>query len=274
MTSASGNGTNHLGVNLAFTKFLFIAPAREDEATLTRLRAAASNVSRGYFNDFGAEAARDASPQDSVQFLTSTCEPGAREAREARESTCSRPRYVMQLSSKYRPRLVETESELRRRLDDIAAIDAVDGATRVPQYTSAEMHAYAYRNASARVAGRMQHNVIIIPMSKTAEWWQKNALERHEYFYPHTDRQTGRRVKGHAAAAENGISTIYRRLYYNPDGRNRPGEFDFITYFECSDEHLAIFEQICRSLRDVDQNPEWRFVVEGPEWRGKRVLRW
>ena len=265
MTSASGNGTNHLGVNLAFTKFLFIAPLREDETTLAKVRSAASNISRGYFNDFEAEASRDASPQDSVQFLSSGCPPAA---------TCSRARYVIQLSSKYRPRLVETESELRRRLQEVASINAIDGATRVPQYTSAEMHAYAYRNASARVSGRMQHNVIIIPMSKSAEWWEKRALERHEYFYPHTDSATGQRVKGHAAAAEDGISTIYRRLYYNPDGQNRPGEFDFITYFECADEHLPVFEQICRSLRDVDQNPEWRYVVEGPEWRGKRVLRW
>ena len=265
MSSASGNGTNHLGVNLAFTKFLFIALANEDDATLTRLRSAAANVSRGFFNDFEAEAARDASPHDSVQFLSTDRRPGW---------ACTRARYVMQLSSKYRPRLVETETELRRRLQDVATISAMDGATRVPQYTSAEMHAYAYRNASPRVSGRMQHNVIIIPMSKTAEWWQKSALERHEYFYPHTDMQSGQRVKGHAAAAENGISTIYRRLYYNPDGQSRPGEFDFITYFECPDEHLPVFEQICASLRNVDQNPEWRFVVEGPEWRGKRVLRW
>jgi len=77
MTSASGNGTNHLGVNLAFTKFLFIAPLREDETTLAKVRSAASNISRGYFNDFEAEASRDASPQDSVQFLSSGCPPAA-----------------------------------------------------------------------------------------------------------------------------------------------------------------------------------------------------
>jgi len=33
---------------------------------------------------------------------------------------------------------------------------------------------------------------------------------------------------------------------------------------------LATFDQICQSLRDVRQNPEWRFVIEGPEWRGRR----
>ena len=67
---------------------------------------------------------------------------------------------------------------------------------------------------------------------------------------------------------------IYRKLYYNPDGHGRQDEWDFVTYFECADEHLATFDQICRSLRDVRQNPEWRYVTEGPEWRGKRVQRW
>ena len=101
----------------------------------------------------------------------------------------------------------------------------------------------------------------------------KQALDRQTYFYPHADRE-GARVKGHALAAEPGISTIFRKLYYNPDGHGRHNEWDFVTYFECADEHLATFDQICRSLRDVRQNPEWRYVTEGPEWRGKRVQRW
>jgi hypothetical protein len=115
--------------------------------------------------------------------------------------------------------------------------------------------------------------VIIIPMRKSREWWEKQALDRQTYFYPHADA-SGARVKGHARAAEAGISTIYRRLYYNPDGHGRGEEWDFVTYFECADEHLATFDQICKALRDVRQNPEWRYVTEGQEWRGKRVLRW
>lgn len=266
MGNTSGSpGTNHLGVNLAYTKFLFLSPGRDDEATRAKLRAAAATISRAYLNDFEADGARDAAAHDCVQFLSSACPAGA---------TSSRARYVMQISSRYRPRLQDTESELRRRVSDAATISAMDGAVRIPQYTSAELHAYAYRDARTRPPGRLQHHVIIIPMSKTPEWWQMSALERHGYFYPHNEAHAGRRLKGHAVAAEAGISTIYRRLYYNPDGHCRPGEFDFITYFECDEQHLAVFDAICRSLRDVEQNPEWRFVVEGPEWRGKRVLKW
>jgi hypothetical protein len=125
----------------------------------------------------------------------------------------------------------------------------------------------------ARGSGRVQRNVVIIPLNKSKEWWDKAALDRQTYFYPHTDR-SGAQVKGHARAAEAGIGTIFRKLYYNPDGHGREREWDFVTYFECADEHLATFDQICHSLRDVRQNPEWRYVTEGPEWRGRRVLRW
>jgi hypothetical protein len=109
-------------------------------------------------------------------------------------------------------------------------------------------------------------------MRKSKEWWEKAALDRQTYFYPHDQPES--RVTGHARAAEPGISTIYRKLYYNPDGHGREDEWDFITYFECADEHLTTFDQVCQSLRDVTLNPEWRFVTEGPEWRGRRVLRW
>ena len=260
------NGTNHLGVNLAFTKFFFITPSRDDDAARTRLRSAGAIVARGFFNDFETEGSRDTPPHETIQFLVNDDGHG--------HAGLSGARYAFQVSSKYRPRLQETDVELRRRLAGNATITSLDGAVRVPQYTSAEMYAYAYKNAVQRASGRTQRNVIIIPISKTQEWWDKSPLDRHMYFYPHNDPQTATRVKGHARTAEAGISTIGRRLYHNPDGHSRPDEFDFITYFECADEHLATFDQICRALRDERQNPEWRYVVEGPEWRGRRVLKW
>jgi hypothetical protein len=152
-----GNGTNHLGVNLSYTRFLFITPKRDDESTMGTLRAVATCVARGYFNDFEAEGTREGLAQESIQFLTSVCTPA---------TFCSRPRFVLQISSKYRPRLQETDQEFRRRLGDVADVSSLDGAIRVPQYTSAEMYAYAYTAASARVSGRQQHNVIIIPIRK------------------------------------------------------------------------------------------------------------
>ena len=136
------------------------------------------------------------------------------------------------------------------------------------------MHNYAFKPAMSRLSGRAARNAIIVPMSKTSAWWEQTALERHSYFYPHHEDTTGAAVNGHAKAAEAGIRTIFRKLYHNPDGYQRTGEFDFVTYFECADEHLPVFDEICRALRDERQNPEWKYVIEGPEWRGKRLLRW
>jgi hypothetical protein len=261
------NGQPDPATNLTYTKFIFVLPAQEDPATLARIRAAGSNVSRGFFNDYDADGSREVQPQETIQFLQAEGTVRGREGIGA-------ARYVVHVSANYRPRLVEVVCDLKRRLGDVARFIIYDGAERLPRYSSAEMRNYAYKSALARQSGRVAPNAIIAPMSKTAAWWEKTPLERHTYFYPHREDSSGSAVKGHAQAAEAGIRKIFRRLYHNPDGYQRPDEFDFLTYFECTDENLPVFDQICRSLRDERQNPEWKYVVEGPEWRGKRVLRW
>jgi len=263
----NGNGGgfagNHLGVNVAYTKFLFVTPARNNETARARLRNASGHVARGFFNDFDAEG-RECPSHETIQYLVRV---------ETGGGPCAGAPFALQVCSKYRPRLKETEIELQRRVGDEAAVASIEGAVRVPQYTSAEMYEYAFRAARPRGSGRVQRNVIIIPIRKSDEWWDKAPLERQTFFYPHIDASGGR-VKGHARAAEQGITTIFRRLYYNPDGHGRKDEWDFVTYFECADEHLATFDEICRALRDVRQNPEWEYVTEGPEWRGRRVPKW
>jgi hypothetical protein len=262
------NGEAAAGTNLSFTKFIFIIISGQDEAaTLGKIRSAAATISRGFFNDYDAVGARDAQPQERIQFLQSD---GVADGREG----IGAARYAVQLSGNYRPRLEEVTADLKRRVSGAADLIVVDGAERATRYTSAEMQSYAYKPALSRLSGRVARNAIIVPMSKTSAWWEKTALERHSYFYPRHDDATGASVKGHAQAAEAGIKTIFRKLYHNPDGYQRAGEFDFVTYFECTDENVPMFDQICRALRDEVQNPEWKYVVEGPEWRGKRVIRW
>jgi hypothetical protein len=261
------NGQPDPATNLTYTKFLFVLPYEDDIATLAKIRTAGSNICRGFFNDYDADGSREAQPQETIQFLAADSVPPGRDGIGA-------ARYVVHVSANYRPRLQEVACELKRRVGDAADIIIYDGAERMPRYTSAEMRAYAYKPALSRQSGRVATNAIILPMSKSAEWWEKTALERHSYFYPHHGDASGSPVKGHAKAAEAGIKKVFRRLYHNPDGYHRDKEFDFITYFECTDENLAVFEHICRALRDESQNPEWKYVLEGPEWRGKRVLRW
>jgi hypothetical protein len=266
---------NHLGANLSFTKFLFIVPRANDDAVGPRLKGIGGLISRGFFNDFDADGTRDAPPHETIQFLVSDRDrlddlslPPAGPRR------LTAARHALQVSGKYRPRLQEVEAELRRRLGDAGEVIALDGAERTPRYTSSEMYEYAYRRAAARTSGRHSQNAFVLPVSKNAEWWQKPALERHAYFYPHVDSITACPVNGHARAAEAGIGTIFRRLFHNPDGYSRPGEWDFIAYFECDDGHVDTFERVHHALRDTTRNPEWRYVQEGPLWRGKRVLKW
>jgi hypothetical protein len=252
--------------NLSFTRFLFIVPRGDDESFLVRLRAAGAAIARGFFNDFDAEGTREL-PQETMQFLTAEGETDP-------DSPIAAARYVVQVTGKYRPRLNEVENELRRRLGDSAALLSLEGAERAPRYTSAELNDFAYKHAATRRSGRHAPCAFIVPISKTAEWWARNALERHAFFYPHVDGATGAAVPGHAQAAEAGIPTIFRRLFHNPDGYGRNGQYDFITYFECAPEHVETFTRIHEALRDTAKNPEWRFVREGPLWRGRRVLRW
>ena len=272
-------GVNGSPSDLAYTKFLFLSPHRFDDATATHLRASGSLIARGFFNEYDIEGPvsplgvpRDNQPFETIQFLIR--DTMAFLMSDDSMHWLAQAKYVVQVSSKYRPRLEEVEEELRRRAGDAAELRSISGAMRGPRYSSPEMQSYMAKDSACRRTGRVTSNAIIMPIRKRPDWWQQSALERHMYFYPHRDRTTGVSVKGHAAAAAAGIPVLVRRLYHNPDGYERTGEFDFITYCECSDDDLPIFDRVCKSLRDPLENPEWRFVEEGPIWRGKRVLRW
>ena len=271
-----GNGSTNgnAPTNLAFAKFLFLIARADDDAHGARLRTAGSNIARGFFNDFDIDDARDTQAQrfETIQFFVR--DGDAPEAERCASPCIQKARHMVQISSKYRPRLQEIDEELRRRIGDSAEILTLEGAFRNPRYSSPEMVHYSNKGAPSRRSGRLSKNAIVVPMRKSAEWWQKSALERHSYFYPHVDQASAGPVKGHALAAEKGIPSLFRRVYHNPDGYERQGEFDFVTYFECDDESLPVFDQVLKSLRDVQQNPEWRYVEDGPIWRGRRVLRW
>ena len=277
MGNGCGNGGNGVAVNtnLAYGRFLFVIARNDDDAHGARLRTAGANIARGFFNDFDIDDNRETQVQahETIQFLIR--ETDAQPLPETIPGPCiTMARHAVQITSKYRPRLQEIDDEFRRRVGDTSEIVTLEGATRNPRYSSAEMAHYANRGAPPRRSGRLARNAIIIPVRKSAEWWQKSTLERHSYFYPHVDHASASPVKGHAQAAEKGIPSLFRRIYHNPDGYERPNEFDFLTYFECDDEALPVFEQVMTSLRDFHQNPEWRYVEEGPIWRGRRVLRW
>ena len=67
-------------------------------------------------------------------------------------------RFVAHVSANYRPRLDEVACDLKRRISGAADIIILDGAERMPRYSSAEMHKFAYKPALARQSGRVSTN--------------------------------------------------------------------------------------------------------------------
>jgi hypothetical protein len=165
-------------------------------------------------------------------------------------------------------------SELGRALAPAVKPLVLGGVVRPMLYTGNTMHNFAYAHRVLQQAGRVMPNAFLVPMSKTADWWKKDWMERHTYMLPRYD-DAGRMVsQGHALAAEAGIPCLMRRTYKHPVEPAPPGAYDFITYFECADADVPTFHAVCSALRDVTKNPEWKFVREGPTWHGRRVATW
>ncbi|MBI4594564.1 MAG: hypothetical protein HY728_10145 [Candidatus Rokubacteria bacterium] len=164
--------------------------------------------------------------------------------------------------------------EAEARLAPLADVRRLAGVARKRTFTGAAMEEYAYARAVSQQPGPVMPNGFLIPMSKTAEWWRKDWMERHTYFLPRYD-DAGRMVaEGHALTAEAGIPCIVRRTYHAPEQPAPSGAYDFVTYFECADADIPVFERVCANLRDVTRNPEWKFVREGPTWHGRRAPGW
>jgi hypothetical protein len=165
-------------------------------------------------------------------------------------------------------------AEAARLLGPLARLRVVGGVVRPRAYTGAAMNNFAYAHQVVQQPGRLMPNAFLLPMSKTAEWWAKDWMERHTYFLPRYDDSGRMRSEGHALASAAGISCLLRRTYKARTEPAPAGAYDFVTYFECADADTETFHRVCDALRDVERNPEWRFVREGPTWHGRRVATW
>ena len=138
------------------------------------------------------------------------------------------------------------------------------GSIRARNYTGTAMNRWAYERAVVQRPGADAPNAFLLPLRKLAEWWEKDWMERHTYFLPTYDARGRMTREGHALAAEEGIARLLRRTYRSAQEPAPVGEYDFVTYFECSDGDVPVFHRVCSALRDAARNPEWRFVREGP----------
>ena len=164
--------------------------------------------------------------------------------------------------------------ELPRLLGPSLVARVLRGVVRPTIYTGNAMHDFAYAHQVVQQSGTVMPHVFVVPISKTPAWWAKDWMERHTYFLPRYDGEGHMLREGHALVAAAALSSVMRRTYQSAKQPAPEGSYDFVTYFECASAGVPTFEAVLAALRDVERNPEWTFVREGPTWRGRRVPAW
>jgi len=185
-----------------------------------------------------------------------------------------RAEWVIHVAAKDTDSVMSFCVHARALLEPHAAMRILSGVVRPRNYTGAAMEKWAYARAVVQQGGATMPNGFLIPLSKTSDWWRKEWMERHTYFLPKYDDEARMVAEGHALASAEGIPCLYRRSYHALEQPAPEGAYDFVTYFECADADLPVFERVCAKLRDTRKNPEWKFVREGPTWHGLRVPTW
>jgi chlorite dismutase len=85
----------------------------------------------------------------------------------------------------------------------------------------------------------------LIPIRKSAAWWELSQNERREIFEAKSH---------HIEGTLKYLPQVARQIFHSRD----LGEpFDFITWFEYASEHAPQFEELVSMLRDTE---EWTFV--------------
>lgn len=180
---------------------------------------------------------------------------------------------IIHVAAPSREPIAAVHAQLAQRIEP-GALRVLSGVVRPTSFTGTLMHNYAYARRALQQPGSRMPNAFLMPLSKTASWWSKGWMERHTYLLPRYSAQGEREHEGHALVCEPGIDCLMRRTYKQMREPAEPDTYDFINYFECGDADVPTFHAICRGLRDVQRNPEWRFVLEGPSWHGRRVASW
>jgi len=221
-------------------------------------------------HDLVGSPSEDALQKGCYQLLRA--EPERSSPRDIPHPALLEANLLIRLESSNSEPLDRYETELRLGLEPLGiAIDRLVGVQRARSYTSHAMTQFAYAPAQGPGSGERYPLGVVTPMNKSPQWWDLDWMHREGFFLPRYDRNENMIAKGHALSAAAGISCITRRLMHAPDGYGQESTYDFVGYFEFDDEHAPVFEEVMKDLRDVEQNPEWKYVREGPEWWGRRI---
>lgn len=88
-------------------------------------------------------------------------------------------------------------------------------------------------------------SAVIIPMSKSDEWWSLAQDERRKLF-----EETSK----HTQIGLKYLPGIARKLYHS---RDLGEQFDFITWFEFEPKYTDAFSELVAALRNTE---EWKYV--------------
>ena len=118
------------------------------------------------------------------------------------------------------------------------------GVTSNLRYTTdAERRSLVSRQAGL---GRSEARcAALIPIHKSAQWWQLAQDERRKIF---------EETSHHIAIGNQYLPAVARQLHHC---RDLGEEFDFLTWFEYGADNEAAFDDLVRRLRETE---EWRYV--------------
>lgn len=199
------------------------------------------------------------------------------EAQHSRERDLPHPalfrsQFLVRLEASTEQVFLHFETQLRMLIEHRGgSVIALAGVQRPRSYTSQAMTQFAYAGALQPAPGKQFPLGVVTPLNKTEEWWSMDWMRRESFFLPRYDSKGAVMARGHALAAEPGIPHIVRRLVHAAGSYGRKDAYDFVGYFEFAEEQAPVFRAVMAALRDVEQNPEWAYVREGPEWWGRRV---
>ena len=199
-------------------------------------------------------------------------EPGLTTEQQIDHPAVSRSHGLVRLECASLEPIKGYETGVRALMESLGStVETLAGVQRPRSYTSYAMVQFAYAHALPPGPGEDYPLAAVTLLNKTDAWWAMDFLHRESFFLPRYDENENLVVKGHTLASAAGIPNICRRLVHAPEGYGLAGDYDFVGYFEFAEADAPVFRQVMEGLRDTEQNPEWKYVREGPEWWGRRV---
>jgi chlorite dismutase len=205
-------------------------------------------------------------------FQWLAAEPSLGSERDVAHPAITSAIAMLRLEASSDERVREIEHKLRTTLAAYGAtLEVIGGVQRPRSYTSYAMTQYAYAPALQPHPASAHPFGVVTPMNKTPDWWAMDWIKRESFFLPRYDAEDKMTVRGHTLASAEAIATVVRRLVHAPGGYSQSGRYDFVGYFEFAGDNAPAFRRVMAALRDRADNPEWKYVREGPEWWGRRV---